>query len=166
MLALLKKLGHLMGVLGSLVALAIGLMTTVSVISRALFDQPIPGDVEITQMGIALAISLCLPWCQLRSANIIVDFFTQNIAPRMRRLLDGLGCLALVMMYALLSWRTGVGALSVREAGETSMIISLPMWWAYAALSPGLAVAALIALTQALTLLSNRDLETFEEAQA
>ena len=112
----------------------------------------------MTQMGIALAISLCLPWCQLRSANIIVDFFTQNISQRRREWLDAFGCLLLVIMYGLLSWRTGAGAVAVREAGETSMIISLPMWWAYAALAPGLAVAGVIAFVQALLLFSKKSL--------
>jgi TRAP-type C4-dicarboxylate transport system permease small subunit len=44
----------------------------------------------------------------------------------------------------------------VREAQETSMILELPMWWAYASLAPGLALAALIALLQAALLLSGR----------
>ncbi len=52
-------------------------------------------------------------------------------------------------MFALLSWRTGVGAFAVHAAGETSMIRGLPMWWVYASLAPGLALAALIALLQA-----------------
>ena len=52
-------------------------------------------------------------------------------------------------MFALLAWRTGVGAVAVYEAGETSMIRALPMWWVYASLAPGLALAALIALLQA-----------------
>jgi TRAP-type C4-dicarboxylate transport system permease small subunit len=162
MLSLLKKISWLMGLSGALVALLICLMTTVSVASRALFNSPIPGDIEITQMGIALAISLCLPWCQLRGANIIVDFFTQKISERKRQWLDGLGCLLLVVMYCLLAWRTGAGAISVREAGETSMIISLPMWWAYAALAPGLAIAAVIALAQAMLLLSQKSLQTLQ----
>ncbi len=162
MLRILKNISHAMGLAGSFVALAISLMTTVSVASRALFNAPIPGDIEITQMGIALAISLCLPWCQLRGANIIVDFFTQNISERKRQWLDGLGCLLLVAMYCLLAWRTGSGAVSVREAGETSMIISLPMWWAYAALAPGLAIAACVALAQAILILRGEDLSRLQ----
>ena len=146
-----------MGLAGAAVALAIAFLTTVSVAGRALFNEPIPGDIEITQMGIALAISLCLPWCQLRGANIIVDFFTQKIGAQSRRWLDALGCLCLTVMYGLLAWRTGAGAVAVREAGETSMIISLPMWWAYAALAPGLFFAGLIALMQAWFLLINDD---------
>jgi TRAP-type C4-dicarboxylate transport system permease small subunit len=39
--------------------------------------------------------------------------------------------------------------MAVREAGETSMILDLPMWWTYASLAPGLALSALVALVQA-----------------
>jgi TRAP-type C4-dicarboxylate transport system permease small subunit len=63
-------------------------------------------------------------------------------------------------MYCLLAWRTGAGAIAVKDAGETSMIISLPMWWAYAALAPGLAIAACVALAQAVLLLQGKDLAT------
>jgi TRAP-type C4-dicarboxylate transport system permease small subunit len=136
--------------LGALVALATGLLTTVSVVSRALWSQPIPGDVEITQMAMALAISLCIPYCQIRRANIVVDFFTQSMRASSVRGLDTLGQLTLALIYALLAWRTLVGAVSVQQAGETTMIIALPMWWAYACLAPGLALACLIALMQAL----------------
>ena len=47
-----------------------------------------------------------------------------------------------VVMFALLAWRTGVGAFAVPAAGETSMIRGLPMWWVYASLAPGMALAA------------------------
>ncbi|MFO1340158.1 MAG: TRAP transporter small permease subunit [Burkholderiaceae bacterium] len=136
-------------VIGGAVACAVAAMTAVSIVMRAAWSSPIAGDVELTQFGIALAISLCLPWAQLRGANIIVDFFTQALSRRANRRLDALGALLLAAMCALLSWRTSVGALSVREAGETSMIRDLPMWWAYASLAPGLALSALVALLQA-----------------
>ncbi len=151
---MLTSLSNAFGLAGSGVALAVGFMTTTSVILRAVWDMPIPGDVEITQVGIALAISLCLPVCQLRRANILVDFFTQRCKGRTRQMLDGAGCWLLVVMYGLLAWRTAVGAASVKQAGETTMILSVPMWWAYASLAPGLALAALIALIQGWKMLS------------
>ncbi len=134
---------------GAVVALLVGVMTTVSVIGRAFFLSPIQGDVELTQLGIALSISLCLPWCQLKSANIIVDFFTQRAPVRVQRWLDAFGALMIAVMCALLSWRTAAGAIGVRESFEATMILDLPMWWAYASLAPGLALAAFIALIQA-----------------
>ncbi len=149
MRGLLKHTAEVFALAGGAVACTVALMTVFSIAGRAWWAAPIPGDVEITQMGIALAISLCLPWCQLRGANIIVDFFTQGLGARRQGVLDGLGCVLLACMCALLSWRTAAGALAVREAGETSMILGLPMWWAYAALAPGLALTALVAGVQA-----------------
>jgi TRAP-type C4-dicarboxylate transport system permease small subunit len=121
--------------------------------------QPIPGDVELTQFGIALSISLCLPWCQMQRSNIIVDFFTQRSSRRAQQGLDALGALLLAAMCALLAWRTAVGAVAVHEAHESSMILDLPMWWTYAMLAPGLALAGLVALWQAWQLLLGRGLQ-------
>ncbi len=136
-------------IIGMAIALAIAIMTVLSIIGRAAFKTPIQGDIELTQLGIALAISLTLPWCQLQRANIIVDFFTQNSAPQVQRFLDTCGAVLIAAMYFLLAWRTSVGAASVREAQEQSMILGLPMYWAYVSLAPGLLLAAVIALWQA-----------------
>ena len=145
---LLAPVCRAFGTVGAFVALATGFLTCASVLMRAVWSAPIPGDVEMTQMGIAFAISMCLPYCQLQKANIIVDFFTQSTSAGTRKFLDAIGSLMLVLLYGLLAWRSSVGAFSVREAGETTMIIGLPMWWAYACLAPGLALAGWVALVQ------------------
>lgn len=145
---LLRRLALGCALAGCMAACAVAVLTVASIAGRALWSHPIQGDVELSQFGIALCIALCLPWCQLRRGNIIVDFFTQKAGPRALRLLDGIGGLLLAVMVGLLAWRSAVGALAVHEAGETTMILGLPMWIGYAALSPGLALTALIALVQ------------------
>jgi TRAP-type C4-dicarboxylate transport system permease small subunit len=147
---------------GGTVASATALLTVASIAGRALWAKPIPGDVELTQFGVALTISLCLPWCQLHHSNIIVDFFTQRLPQAANRRLDGMGTLLLATMCALLAWRTAVGAVSVAGAGETSMIISLPMWWTYAMLAPGLALTTFIGLWQAQRLFRGLDADVAE----
>ncbi|HQR21236.1 MAG TPA: TRAP transporter small permease [Burkholderiaceae bacterium] len=159
---LLRRLAQTFALTGATMAGAVGLMTVASVAGRALFTQPIPGDVELTQFGIALAISLSLGWCQLQGSNIIVDFFTDRLSVRPRQWLDASGALLLGVMCALLAWRAGAGAVAVREAGETSMILALPMWWAYASLAPGLALSALIAAYQAVMLALDRPLAALQ----
>lgn len=138
-----------LAVFGALVAMLVAAMTTFSVIGRAFFHAPLNGDVELTTMGIGLALSLCLPWCQYHSSNIVVDFFSQHARPGTQIRLDGIGSCMLAAMYALLAWRTGVAAVAVRGYYETTMILELPTWWTYAALAPGLGLAAVIALLQA-----------------
>jgi TRAP-type C4-dicarboxylate transport system permease small subunit len=124
------------------------LVTVASVLGRATISRPILGDVEITQVGMALCISLCLPWCQLKRGNIVVDFFTQRLPPVRVWLLDAVGGVLMAILYILLAWRSAVGAQSVQAAFETTMILGLPMWWAYAGLVPGLLLSAAVALWQ------------------
>lgn len=146
---LLQWVALALAVIGSLVAMLVAGMTTFSVIGRAFFHAPLNGDVELTTMGIGLALSLCVPWCQYHSSNIVVDFFSQFARPATQRRLDGIGSCMLALMYGLLAWRTGVAAASVRGYHETTMILELPTWWTYAALAPGLGLAAVIAVMQA-----------------
>ena len=146
----LDGLSRAFAIVGAGVSLAVAVMVMVSIAGRSLAARPIPGDVELTQFGIALCISLCLPWAQVRRANIFVDFFTQRLADGTNRRLDAAGALLLAAMCLLLAWRSGVGALAVAEAHEASMILDLPMWWVYASLVPGLTLSAAVALWQAL----------------
>jgi TRAP-type C4-dicarboxylate transport system permease small subunit len=162
MLPWLRRIASAFALAGAGVALGAALLVVTSITLRALTTRPIQGDVELTQFAVALAISLSLPWCQLRRANIIVDFFTQKLAPRTVRRLDGAGAVLIGVMCVLLAWRTGVGALSVRDATETSMILGLPMWWVYASLAPGLALTALIAFAQATLHLRNAPMNALE----
>jgi len=41
------------------------------------------------------------------------------------------------------AWRTGASAFSLKEAGETSMILAWPVWMVVAALVPSFALLAL-----------------------
>lgn len=155
----MKALGRIaaaFALLGGAVGGAVALLTVASIAGRSLASSPIAGDVELTQFGVALCISLCLPWCQLHGGNIIVDFFTQKASPRTLRRLDGVGAALVAVMTGLLAWRTAAGAVSVHGAGETTMILGLPMWISYAVLAPGLALTAMVALAQAFSHLAGR----------
>ncbi len=65
-------------------------MSVVCIAGRTLLGTPIPGDWELVQIGCAVAIAAFLPMCQLRSGNIIVDFFTAGREPRTQAPLDAL----------------------------------------------------------------------------
>ena len=145
----LRRTAWLFALLGGTVAALVACLTVASIVGRTLWSAPIQGDVKLTQFGVAFTITLCLPWCQLHGGNIIVDFFTDKAPARVRQSLDSFGALMLTAMVALLAWRTGSGAISVKDAGETSIILGLPMWIVYAVLAPGFALTGLISLYQA-----------------
>ncbi len=133
-------------VLGGLLLTGLALAVVAGVVGRACCDAPLPGDYELAQVAVAVAVSLCLPWCQFHRGHIAVDFFTARLAPRRQIRLDAGGALVLAAVSGLLAWRTAVGATDLFAAGETTMILGFPLWLGYAAAVPGLALACLAAL--------------------
>jgi TRAP-type C4-dicarboxylate transport system permease small subunit len=144
---LLRKACDLSAGVGATVLVAMAGMTVVSVIGRSLFSHPILGDVELVQLGCAVVVTSFLPYTQFQRANIIVDFFTQNATTQRKRWMDCLGNLLYTLMLALIVWRVAAGGLAMRASGEGSMLMELPLWWAYALMLPGLCLATLDLLT-------------------
>ena len=147
---LLRILAQTCAVLGGVLLTLITLMTCVSLAGRNTTGWTLVGDVEISGFVAGAAIALFLPWCQLRRANIIVDFFTARASAAWQALLDRTGALALCAVMVLMTWRTGVGGLNAWVSQSGSMMLGLPEWTVYVCMVPPLALTAAIALTQAL----------------
>ena len=117
--------------LGGAILFLLTLLTVVSVVGRAVFSAPIPGDFELVEVGMAVAIFAFLPYCQIVRGNVIVDLFTTRASPGAKALLDGLVNLLYTSIAALLTWRVALGGLEIRSYGETTMVLRVPVWWGY-----------------------------------
>jgi TRAP-type C4-dicarboxylate transport system permease small subunit len=135
--------------IGGAVMLLVAALTVISVIGRWLQSTPVPGDIELVQLSTAAALALFLPYCQLHGSHLIVDIFTARTTTSAQRRLDRVAQLLAAGVLGLLAARAGAGVADLRAAGETSMVLGLPLWLAYAAMVPSLALAALIALLDA-----------------
>jgi TRAP-type C4-dicarboxylate transport system permease small subunit len=126
---------------GSLVFVAIVLMSVVSITGRKLFSHPVNGDVEMLQMCAAFAAASFFAWCHLSGSDVKVDFFTAKASPRVVHSLDAFGSLLVAIFGALIAWRTGV--LHHQGAGEHSMLLDWPLWIPQMAMVPGFVLLAL-----------------------
>jgi TRAP-type C4-dicarboxylate transport system permease small subunit len=88
--------------------------------------------------------------CQFKKANIIVDFFTAKASQHTVAQLDRLGALFMATAFALLTWRTYLGGMNAWVSQSGSMMLGFPEWIVYSAMTPPLALSAVIALTQAI----------------
>jgi TRAP-type C4-dicarboxylate transport system permease small subunit len=143
---LLDRLTLAFALAGGALLCALVLAVTASILGRWLFDTPLLGDVELMQLGCAVAIAAALPYCQWHGGHVMVNVFTQRAKPHTQRTLDRAGALAAAAIYLLLAWRAGVAVADLRASGETTMLLAIPLWWAYVALVPGLLLAAANAL--------------------
>ncbi|WP_088284419.1 TRAP transporter small permease [Ideonella sp. A 288] len=147
---ILENLAKLCAIAAGVLLTVITLMTCVSLIGRNTTGWTIVGDFELSGSAAGAAVALFMPWCQIRRANIIVDFFTAKASEATNAALDRLGALLLAVCMGLLTWRTVVGGLNAWTSQSGSMMLGFPEWVVYAGMVPPLALTVVIALAQAL----------------
>jgi TRAP-type mannitol/chloroaromatic compound transport system permease small subunit len=105
--------------------------------------MPVPGDVELLQMLAAFASASFFAYCHLMHGDVKVDFFTAHVSSTKRSFLDAMGSLLVGLVGTVLAWRSWVGAMSLREAGESSAILEVPVWIAQVLMVPSFFLLAL-----------------------
>ncbi|MCP1170398.1 TRAP transporter small permease [Limimaricola litoreus] len=137
---------------GGLVLLAVIAVNLAAVIG-AMVGRSFPGDFELTEMGVAVAVFAFLPYCQIRDANVTADIFTAGAGPRLLAALRALAALVAAGFAAILLWRMSAGMTDQRDYGYATTILQLPIWYAFVPVLVSLALlaaAALVTLTNAL----------------
>lgn len=117
--------------LGGVVLCVLALMTVVSVTLLATIGQQVPGDFEMTEIGIAVAAFMFLPYAQLTGANVTVDIFTSWASPRFVAVMNLVASLLAVGFALLLLWRMNQGMWDMRRYDEVTGIIGFPIWMAF-----------------------------------
>jgi TRAP-type C4-dicarboxylate transport system permease small subunit len=138
--------------LGGAVLLGIALLTAWSTATGFIFGKPLPGDFELTQILVAVAVFSFLPYCQLTDANVTADLFTAGAGPRTVAALRLLAAFLALGISVLLTWRTWAGMLDYRQFVETTAILKIPIWTAYV---PAVASLVLLVLACVIMLVKN-----------
>ncbi|WP_345795950.1 TRAP transporter small permease [Castellaniella sp. MT123] len=141
--ALLNRATKALAMGGGLVFVALIVISLVSIIGRKLGFGSITGDVEIMQTGTAVAAAAFLPYCTLVGDHLRVDIFTEWLPARVRQVMDGICELILGAVILLLAWRTGLSALHLRDAGDTTTLLGWPIWIPVAIMVPCLLLTVL-----------------------
>lgn len=128
---------------GGLGFIGLVVMSLISIIGRKIAAAPVPGDIEVVQMGTAIASAAMLAYCEMERHHLRVDFFTARLSVNTRHMLDAISHLVLALVAVVIAWRTGLSAVSIKEAGETSVILGWPVWIVMASLVPSFVLLAI-----------------------
>ena len=147
------RLARWSALLGGLVLVGITLMSVISIGGRALISLglgPVPGDFELVEVGTAMAVFLFLPWTYLRAGHATVDLLYTHLPAALQRAIGVLCDVAMLALWMVLTWRLWEGMLEKRQYLETTFILQMPVWWAYAACLVGALIGCLAYFTQTL----------------
>jgi len=130
--ARLFALSEGLAVVGGISLVVVTVFTVVGVVGRTAFDMPILGDQEIVELGCAIAIFAFMPYCQMRAANVIVDFFTARLSQAIRDALDAVMNATFSACILVVTWRLAIGGIGAFDGSDASMFLRIPLWWGYA----------------------------------
>jgi TRAP-type C4-dicarboxylate transport system permease small subunit len=138
-------------VLGYAVALTLFVMmlvTCADVAGRYLFNHPIPGAFELTEMLLAGMIFTALPLVTVRGEHVMVDLFDSVTPDWLLRVQHVIACIIGVLCTGFLAYRLGLRAQNMVDSGQTTAQLHFTLGWLTwgMAISMGLTAAALAVL--------------------
>ncbi len=96
------------------------LLVGADVVGRYLFNTPVPGTFELSEVMLALIIFLALPYVQYKRANIAIEMVSDHYPPKVREVFDICCMLLGVLVFGLLAERGVELTLSSWEIHEIS----------------------------------------------
>lgn len=145
---MLERLARVCALLAGVLIAFMVVLTCLSIIGRETVGRTLTGDFELVALATGAAVGLFMPLCQLHRGNIVVDFFTAKAPKHVNRGLDRVGAFLLAVCCALLAWRAALGGWSSWHSNNSTMLLGVPEWLAYAPMVPGFGLTAVIALKQ------------------
>ncbi|WP_322994802.1 TRAP transporter small permease [Castellaniella sp.] len=135
---MLSRTATALALVGGILFILLVIMSLVSIIGRKLGFGSIMGDVELMQVGTAVAAAAFFPYCTLVGDHLRVDIFTEKLSSATKGVMDAFceGLLGAVVL--LLAWRTTLSAIHLKETGDYTTLLAVPLWIPVALLVPSL----------------------------
>ena len=129
------------------------LLTFVDVVGRKLFDAPVPGGFEITELMLASLIFLGLPLVTAANEHVCVDLFDAIVPERIKPIQNVLVSIIVIGAFAVLAWKMWGHAFRTYQYADTTAVLQIP----YTPLVFLMALmATLTTLAQVLMLFANK----------
>ena len=103
------------------------MITAVDVVGRYVFNKPLNGGFEITEMLLAALIYCGLPLVSQRREHIVIDTFDPLMSARVKRGLDVLAEIVCSLTLAGIGYLIFRRAARVAEYGDTTNVLKLPL---------------------------------------
>ena len=124
-----QRLDALLGVGASAILLAMMLLTVVDVVARYVFNRPLRGAFEVTELMLVVLIFAGLPLVSFSDEHAVMDFIDRVLGPRgQRALLRAVQAFNAAFMFLLtwLMWRKADRIWAYRDATDVLRILYGP----------------------------------------
>ena len=124
-----RRVEVILGGAASAILLAMMLLTFVDVVARYVFNRPVRGAFEVTELMLVVLIFAGLPLVSYADEHALMDFIDRLLGARPQRLLERLvqaACAAVMFLLAWLVWLKADRIWAYRDATDVLRIVYGP----------------------------------------
>ena len=102
------------------------LITAADVLSRDLFNRPIPGTTELSQYMLEVVILLGLAYTHQIKAHVAVSLFTSKLSPAIQSIFSMISSLIGLSLFFILAWQGWVVGMEERTVSDMLRVPQYP----------------------------------------
>ena len=122
-----SRLETTLGAVSATVLFLMMMVTAVDVIGRYVFNRPLAGGFELTEMMLAALIYCGLPLVSKRREHIVIDTFDSFMSRPVKRFFDVFADLVCFLTLSGIGYLIFRRAARVAEYGDTTSVLKLPL---------------------------------------
>lgn len=103
------------------------LLSLIDVLGRTMFNAPIPGGYELTELVLSLLVAFGLGNSELLKKHVRVDLLMSTLSTRVRKKFDMFHNLISCGIFLLLGYRNIMHGLHLHKVGTTSGLLHIPL---------------------------------------
>lgn len=123
----LTRISTLFNVVAGAAVIVMMLLTCADVVLR-LLRHPIPGTYELVGFLGTVIVSFALALTSLEKGHIAVEIIVQRFPARIQTGIEAVTSLIGAFLFALLAWQSMIYAADMRQSGEVSVTLTMPIY--------------------------------------
>ena len=141
-------LDRALGAAAAVLLFCLMILTTADVIGRYIFNWPLRGAFELTELLLLTLIFAGLPLASRADEHVTLDFIDMALSDKGRLLVRWLADLVCGLLFLGLAWRVGIKAGKIASYGDTTEVLRVPVGPFVYFMAVMVAIAGILHLTK------------------
>jgi TRAP-type C4-dicarboxylate transport system permease small subunit len=124
----IERLSKFLGSIGAGALVVLMLVTGVDVVGRYVFNRPLMGAYELSELALAVVILLGWAYTQSVKGHIDIDILYNRFPRPVKTVLDFFVPLLSLLLFSFIAWHGILFVIDSLGWHETSEMIGIPVW--------------------------------------
>jgi TRAP-type C4-dicarboxylate transport system permease small subunit len=127
-LRITKIINRAMSVIAMIVLVVMVLLTTIDVLGRYLFNKPVQGTFELTEIMLASIVFCSLAFCQFGKGHIAVDIVVSRFSQKVQKAIQTFNYIITIFVLGMIAIMSFENGMMIKESQDVTMILEIPIY--------------------------------------